>query len=328
MLLRYGVGLSVVLGLVAVAGRANALDSGLADGGAADASTDAAVTCDAGSGLACEMCDVSGYTPSIMAPPLGPMAAVCSDADISAFDTACGMAGSQSACATWESTASMACLGCLFTQATDAKFGLTVCQTTECFYNSAGCVDLTLNQVSQELNGGGSGSCGDLVNASFGCQDYACSTCATTDFATCAASASVNECGSYAAAEQSTTGACGALDGSASETACFPTSDSDIITMATLFCGGLVVVPDAGMDSGSPMDASTGKDSGTTPKDAGKDSGSSSSGDSGPDAGSESFSSGGCHCDAAGAQGGGNALVMMGLAGFVALALSRRRRRP
>src|ERR1700690_3492886 len=62
---------------------------------AADASIDSG-TC--GSGLACEQCDTSGYSPVEMQKPIGPNAAMCSDADISAFVTACGFSGTQTTC--------------------------------------------------------------------------------------------------------------------------------------------------------------------------------------------------------------------------------------
>ncbi len=300
----------------------------------AHALTDASVeagTCDAGSGLACEMCDTSGYTPTELKAPLGPMAGLCSDADISGFITACGIStGSQSACSAWQAMVSSTCLACILTPESSSEWGLAVCATTSCAYNSAGCIDLALNQVSMEQQAGGTGSCGDVVQAAFGCEDYACSTCTGTDFTTCVTSAVSNECASYAAPLTSMTGACAAMDGSASETSCFPQTDTDLTAMAELFCGGLVAPPpDAGSDSGTTTtDSGTGFDSGTTPKDAGKADSGGSTGDGGVDAGTGgSFNTGGCHCDAAGSGGSGDALLMMGMAGFVVVALGRRKRR-
>jgi len=313
LLVRVGALVSAAL-VSAVASNAHALipDSGL----------DATSGCDASSGLACEVCDVSGYTPVELKKPIGPMAADCSDADISGFVTACGISGTSSTCSAWQATASTTCLGCLVTQQTASSWGVVVCTPT-CSYNSGGCIDLALGQVSQEKQAGGSGSCGDLVGANFGCQDYACGTCATTDFSTCANSASANECSVYAQAQTSTSGACAAIDGGATETACFPQTDNDITTMATFMCGGLVAQPDAGSDGGTTNDAG-GSDSGTK-KDAGGDSG--ASGDSGSDAGSNFGNGGGCHCDAAGAAGTTNAIAILALGALVATTAARRRKR-
>jgi hypothetical protein len=297
------------------------LDAALIEAGPVDAGG-----CEAGSGLSCEQCDTSGYTPVEMQMPIGPMAAMCTDADISAFVTACGVTGTQTTCGAWEASASKTCSGCLLTAQSASTWGPLVCGTTmHCAYNSGGCIDLALGQVTEEVSQGGAGSCGDAVNASFGCQDYACDTCSTTDFATCATSAETNECEAYTAAQTSTTGPCGAIDGGAIETACFPQDDSDITTMVTFMCGGLVAPPpDAGSDAGTPVDAGSGSDA-STPKDAGKDTGTPV--DSGSDAGDTSFNSGGCHCDAAGVAGTQGTLMMVTSLGALAAVLASRRRK-
>ena len=62
-------------------------------------------------------------------------------------------------------------------------------------------------------------------------------------------------------------------------------------------------------------------------EDAGKADSGGSTGDGGVDAGTGgSFNTGGCHCDAAGSGGSGDALLMMGMAGFVVVALGRRKK--
>jgi hypothetical protein len=318
-----GVGLALAVARPALASDDLTLDAMVTDGGS--------TSCDAGSGLSCEMCDVSGFTPDTMQKPIGPMAMACTDNDISNFITACGMSGTASACSMWEMSTSMTCVGCVITQSTASSWGPIVCtSSTQCSYNAQGCVDLTLNQVSMEKSSGGAGSCGDLLNASYGCQDYACGTCSTTDFPNCANSAVANECSSYATAAQSTTGPCGAIDGSASETSCFlQGGDSDISALVTLMCGGLVAPPpDAGSDSGTTTgDGGSNKDGGSTSKDGGSGDGSTGNKDSGPDGGAGFNNGSGCHCDAAGAEGTGNALVMLGIGGFVAAAITRRRKR-
>ena len=329
--IRVVVGLCV-LGMSAVSASVLAADGGAADAGdAGDGGS-----CEAGSGLACEVCDVSGYTPETMNPPIGPDAGACTDNDISGFVTNCAdpSTSSQTACTTWESTATPGCSACIYTQSTASQWGPVVCapMATTCSYNIGGCLDIQLGEVSEELGSGGTGSCGDLLTADYGCQQYACGTCntMTTDFTNCATSAVSNECASYANPIQSLTGPCSAIDGSATETSCFlQAGDSDINALITLMCGGYVPPPppDGGTDAGTTVDAGGPKDAGTS-KDAGtKDSGSSGVDAGGPDAGSSFNSSGGCHCDAAEAGGAQSTLVLLGLGGLVIVGFGRRRRR-
>lgn len=277
-----------------------------------------ALAADAGctSSVACEECDVSGYAPTQMAKPIGPSTQACADSDISAFVTAClGSSSSSTTCSSWQGTAPTACESCLFTQDTASSWGLLVCTTTGCSINIPGCVNLELGQVSQEKQAGGSGSCGDAFNASYGCQDYACGACSTTDFSTCDNDALTNECKSYDAPVESTTGPCAVLNGDAAPSAvmtCFAQSDSDYVALATYICGG---------------GTSTGNDAGATdggPKsDGGKDGGSV---DAGGDGGSSSNGGGGCHCDAAGVGSNDNALATIASSVLVAIVVRRRKR--
>ena len=58
------------------------------------------------SGLSCEVCDVSGYSPTEMAAPIGPTSGGCTDADISDFDTACLSSNATQPCVpAWASAA-------------------------------------------------------------------------------------------------------------------------------------------------------------------------------------------------------------------------------
>ena len=99
-------------------------------------------------------------------------------------------------------------------------------------------MDLVLHQVAQEKSAGGPGSCGDLVNASFGCDDYACGTCAASDFQTCIQSATFNECKAYADAVSSTTGACAVLQSDAgAASSCYPQTSVDVKSFLNVFCG-------------------------------------------------------------------------------------------
>lgn len=294
---------------------------GLMAFGLFSAAKDARAAC--GSGLACEMCNVSGYSPTVMGAPIGPTSGDCTAQDISDFDTACiASSATQTTCSAWEGTASKACLGCLVTQQTAAKWGALVCTSTGCNFNVQGCVDLALGTVSQEQQAGGSGSCGDAINASYGCQEYACGTCATTDFSNCANSAVANECASYVAPVQSTTGVCANLQSNQQASACFVTDEQSEVALATYMCGGgIAPPPDAGpppSDGGTTTDGGTKTDAGTK-TDGGKP------GDAGSDAGGSFGGKGGCHCDAAG--GGGDSLALVGFTAALAATLARRKRK-
>jgi len=292
---------------------------GMAAFGLFSAAKEARAAC--GSGLSCEMCNVSGFTPSTMAAPIGPTSTDCTDQDIADFDTAClATSATQQTCSTWESSASKSCLGCLVTQDTASSWGFLHCSSTGCQLNVQGCVDEALGQVSQEKQAGGSGSCGDLINASYGCQEYACSTCSTTDFANCANSAVANECASYVAPVESTTGACSTLNNNTQAQTCFAQDEQTEIAMATYMCGGGVAPPP---DAGPPVDGGT--SDGGTKSDAGSKTDAGKSGDAGGDAGSGTFGKGGCHCDVAG--GGGDSLAFFGVIAAFAATLVRRKKR-
>jgi MYXO-CTERM domain-containing protein len=295
----------------------------LASGFVFTAASDANAAC--GSGLSCEVCNVSGFTPTTMAAPIGPTSGDCTDQDISDFDTAClAASATQSTCSTWESSASKSCLGCLLTQDTATQWGALVCNTSGCNFNVQGCVDLALGTVSQEKQAGGSGSCGDAINASYGCQEYACGTCSTTnsDFTNCANSAVTNECASYVAPVESTTGVCANLQSNTQAMACFVQDEQSEVALATYMCGGgIAPPPDAGPppnDGGTSSDGGT-KNDGGSKADAGK------SGDAGSDAGGTFGGKGGCHCDAAG--GGGDSLAFAGVIAAFAATLVRRKRK-
>jgi hypothetical protein len=294
---------------------------GLAAFGVLFVAKDARAAC--GSGLSCEMCNVSGFTPTQMAAPIGPTSTDCTDQDISDFDTAClATSATQATCSAWQSGASKSCLGCLLTQDTSSSWGFLVCNSTTCSLNVQGCVDEALGTVSSELQAGGAGSCGDAINASYGCQDYACSTCSTTDFANCANSAVANECASYVAPVESTTGPCANLQNNTQAQTCFAQDEQTEVAMATYMCGGGVAPPpDAGPN---PDGGTTIPDSGTK-TDAGSKTDAGKTGDAGADAGTNFGGKGGCHCDAAG--GGGDSLAFVGFTAALAAAFARRKRK-
>jgi hypothetical protein len=195
------------------------------------------------SGLACELCDVSGYAPTPMAKPATSNA--CSSKELAAFTTACfGPNATQQTCQAWQTSEpdGGSCAPCLFTLQSAASWGPLVCTSAACSLNTGGCVDLVSQQVNRETAQGGTGSCGDLVSASYGCTDYACGTCDATgspsDFDTCSQAATAVECKSYADAVSSPTGACGFLNGDASSAAtCFPQTNNDVTAFLNVFCG-------------------------------------------------------------------------------------------
>ncbi|HSQ64212.1 MAG TPA: hypothetical protein VLM85_13390 [Polyangiaceae bacterium] len=223
------------------------------DGGTdakADTSTkpDTGTTGDGGgctSGLACELCDVSGFTPTTQSAPTQ-MANACTQTQINDFVTACFGSGTSTTCSAWQSANADAgsCVSCVFTLQSAAAWGALVCTSSGCSLNSPGCLDLELSQVSQEKQAGGAGSCGDVLSASYGCQDYACGTCTTTggtssDFSTCVNAALNAECKSYGD-KFTTDPACASLQGDAAPAGalkCFPQADTDVPAFVNVFCG-------------------------------------------------------------------------------------------
>lgn len=196
---------------------------------------------------ACEVCDVSGFSPAPQVTPIGPKAGKCPSTDIQAFETACLASTATSAtCQAWqtsEKTSNATCLSCVFTQTTGTGWGPLVCDNNGCKLNVPGCLDLALGQQSQE-NGTSTGSCGDYLSASYGCQDQACSACTGTDFGTCANDAVSNECKTYADAFSNAT-PCAALQGDTEPpnvSNCFPAAqsgftDQEFVNFTNFFCG-------------------------------------------------------------------------------------------
>jgi len=223
-----------------------------ADGG--DASSDAKadkVTKDTGpdaaacsSGLTCEICD-GNFTATQMTAPFE-KAGACTQNDVAAFVTACGASSTQQTCDAWQTAqadAGPSCLDCVFSSVNGAKWGVYVCDdiTGACTFNTPGCLDVALMTVTQEKQAGGAGSCGDLYNDAYSCEEYACNGCVTqTEFDKCLESADANECKSYADLAYATTGKCAAVndpDASAQINSCFDQTDADLATMTALLCG-------------------------------------------------------------------------------------------
>ena len=226
-------------------------DGGSDAAGTNDAKIDHATPVEAGgndaatcsSGLSCEICDGS-FSTSQMLPPFT-AAGQCTQNDISAFVTAGGSTGSQTDCDNWqtaEQTSAPNCLACTFSDLAGPKWGVYVCDANSgsCFLNTGGCLDVALGTVSQEKQASGPGSCGDLINDAFRCEDYACNACTSqSDYDACLQSADAHECVTYSDAANSTTGACAPLnnDASAVVNSCFDANDSDLSTFTTKLCG-------------------------------------------------------------------------------------------
>jgi hypothetical protein len=233
-----------------------ATGDGGADVKAADSKADVKPNGDSGtqctSGLSCEVCDVTGFSVNPQAKPIGPSANKCTTTQLSQFDTACLAASSnQTTCGQFlQATANSTCAACLVTKDTDASYGPLVCGASTCSFNIPGCLDLALNQVSQE--NGTNGSCGDILNASYECQDFACAACDVaadggTDpasFQTCDNAAIAAECKSYADAFN-TSSSCSSLQGDTIPTSvqkCFPAgsggfTETEQLDFVTYFCG-------------------------------------------------------------------------------------------
>jgi len=192
--------------------------------------------------VACELCDVSGYVPPVMGVPLQ-MVGACAASDITAYITACFPPGTSATCQAWFALDAGACTTCLTpTQQTASTWGAITCvDSTTCNINEAGCVDLLQGTVIDEKAHGGPGSCGDLLTASFGCEDYACSSCTSpTDFTSCVSDVAMNACVSYVNAEATKNGVCSFLEseaGSVVQSECFPQTNADIATTINVFCG-------------------------------------------------------------------------------------------
>lgn len=195
----------------------------------ADARADVHVEDDAAidsPGGVCGPVDVTGYQPSTFVPPNPPHANKCTSQQTSDY-AQCQAAKNTSLCKQFaDGQTGQACRQCIETQASDQRWGVIVFQgTTSGTINVEGCVDDALGQVAKEKESGGTGSCGDLLHASYGCQEEACAACSGDDVGSCIDDAVSGGCKSYDQAVQSSTGPCSALLGDAAPaaaSACFP----------------------------------------------------------------------------------------------------------
>ncbi len=195
------------------------------DGTSPDASTDGNKKPDVSYGDAaidvdidasCGPVDVSGFQPTTMMPPNAPHANKCSTQQVSDY-AQCQGAKQTSLCQQFaDGQPGQTCRMCIETQTTDAKWGVIVFEGSgNGVFNIEGCVDDALAETTLEKANGGAGSCGDLLHASFDCQDAACLACKADDYGTCTDSARLGVCKAYDTNVESTTGPCAPILGDA-----------------------------------------------------------------------------------------------------------------
>lgn len=184
----------------------------------------------------CEPADASAYNPDMMHPPNPANAGKCTMQQ--AMDYAACEGGQTAKCSEFGvGQPAQDCGECIETQYTDKTWGVVVFQNSIGTINREGCVDDALSEVSEEHASGGKGSCGDLLYASYGCQDVVCGTCVGDDLTTCDETAIETQCEGYDKAVENTSGPCAELFGDAAppaSTSCFPnTSITDLASQQT-----------------------------------------------------------------------------------------------
>jgi len=148
-------------------------------------------------GIACGPVDVTlsgfdGGSPETMRPPVGAHVGACSAAQVEDY-AQCQGAKNTTLCPQFApGGASAACGACIESpkQSPDgapSTWGILVfnASTGTASFNIEGCVDEALGQVQNENVQGGTGSCGDLLHDSYGCQEAACSSCTGSPIDTC-----------------------------------------------------------------------------------------------------------------------------------------------
>jgi hypothetical protein len=158
------------------------------------------------SGLSCEVCNTTSYSPPAVL-PADVEANACTQSEIGTYVDACFSQSSTTAkCFAWNADAG-ACGACLsHPRATYA------------------CYELLFGQA-----------CAEAVAARDGCIDFACGTCAPESLAACTSAARAAECESYSDLVDSPTGPCPRAD--AGRSTCEPANIFDHFAFANLFCG-------------------------------------------------------------------------------------------
>ncbi len=185
-------------------------------------------TADVDLDAACGPVSVSSFQPTTMMPPNPPHAGACTTQQTSDY-AECQGAKQTTLCQQFaDGQSGQTCRMCIETQTTDPKWGVIVfAGSGDGVFNIEGCVDDALSETALEKSNSGAGSCGDLLHASYGCQEAACSACTGDDANTCSNEARTGGCAAYDTAVESPTGPCAALLGDAAPanvSDCYPDS--------------------------------------------------------------------------------------------------------
>ena len=141
----------------------------------------------------CGPVDVPTYMPDVMHSPNPPHANKCTAQQ--AADYASCEGGNTANCAEFGAGQSAyTCGQCIESQKTDPTWGVVVFDMAVGTLNTEGCVDDALMQVPYEIADKGHGSCGDLLYASYGCQQASCNACMGSAFDTCTMEATSAQC--------------------------------------------------------------------------------------------------------------------------------------
>lgn len=195
---------------------------------------------DTSTGGVCGPTDTTAYTPRAYSPPSGAHQMKCTTVNLTDY-VACITKADKTKCAQFGmGMAAAACGSCIETQATDATWGPLVSPNgTSLSFNVPGCLDLVVPKTQ----------CGKSLDASYGCQDFACNTCdntTTPNFSACVNSSLKKQCKTFG---DGVTTDCAAQFGDAAPADinnCYPdTSITDaqmrsadwIKRIATYFCG-------------------------------------------------------------------------------------------
>jgi hypothetical protein len=130
--------------------------------------------------LSCGPNDVSTFVPGTMNPPIAAHQNACTPQQITDY-AHCNSQFDTTNCNEFTSGQSGAtCAACIESQAMAPTWGVIVFNGSTGDVNIGGCVDDVLGQVAAEPN-----SCGQLLFASYGCQNAACSGCTGDQFDQC-----------------------------------------------------------------------------------------------------------------------------------------------
>jgi hypothetical protein len=159
---------------------------------------------------ACGPLDASGFQPAAMMPASAPHAGACSAQQASDFAKCLG-GGDAALCQQFQQgMPGQACGECVETPATAAHWGVVVTSGSSNVFNVEGCIDAALGELALEKGSGGSGSCGDLLYAFYGCEAAACAACVGSSRDMCVGQAG-SACSTYDAPVESSSGPCAPL---------------------------------------------------------------------------------------------------------------------